>query len=180
MRGSRNGAPGCGGSVPVDRSMRRGHSGGTFHWDGPGFVVQTTPGRPPRGHGMTETIRPDICVVGAGGVQAAVQAAAFGVPVVLVDPHGGQPEPNGRRCGQAGRLPLSAAARRAHDLAQSAAFGVQAKSIQAVPIFAPLPVSWCYIRPWRRLENGRRQPISCSSLTSSGARRIIALLRRFG
>jgi pyruvate/2-oxoglutarate dehydrogenase complex dihydrolipoamide dehydrogenase (E3) component len=90
---------------------------------------------------MPETIKPDICVIGggAGGLQVAVQAAAFGVRVVLVDIHGGQGG-QGVQAGQtggdavrAGRLPLSAliaAARRAHEVAQAAAFGVQVGSIR--------------------------------------------------
>jgi pyruvate/2-oxoglutarate dehydrogenase complex dihydrolipoamide dehydrogenase (E3) component len=84
---------------------------------------------------MPETMRPDICVIGtgAGGPQVAVQAAAFGVPVVLVDPHGGQPDQTGGDAVRAGRLPLSAliaAARRAHDVAQSPVFGVEVTSIR--------------------------------------------------
>ena len=89
---------------------------------------------------MPETIRPDICVIGAGagGLQAAMQAAAFGVRVVVVDPHAGPPGGQGGQIGhmgadalRAGRLPLSAliaAARSAHAVARSAAFGVQVKS----------------------------------------------------
>jgi pyruvate/2-oxoglutarate dehydrogenase complex dihydrolipoamide dehydrogenase (E3) component len=84
---------------------------------------------------MPEVIRPDICVIGtgAGGLQAAVQAAAFGVGVVLVDPRRGQPGQTGAEAVRAGRLPLSAliaAARRAHDVTQSSAFGVQVKSLR--------------------------------------------------
>jgi pyruvate/2-oxoglutarate dehydrogenase complex dihydrolipoamide dehydrogenase (E3) component len=82
---------------------------------------------------MPEIIRPDICVIGAGagGPQVAVQAAAFGVAVVLVDP--AQPRQTGAAAVRAGRLPLSAlaaAARRAHAAARSPDFGVQAKSIR--------------------------------------------------
>ena len=96
-------------------------------------------GRADQGQGMPESITPDICVIGAGagGLQVAVQAAAFGVRAVLVDPHagpsGGQPGRMGADAVRAGRLPLSAliaAARRAHAAAQSAAFGVQVKSIR--------------------------------------------------
>jgi pyruvate/2-oxoglutarate dehydrogenase complex dihydrolipoamide dehydrogenase (E3) component len=82
---------------------------------------------------MPETIRPDICVIGAaaGGPQVAVQAASFGVRVVLVDPaHPGQ---TGAAAVKAGHLPLSAlvaAARRAHAVARSPDLGVQAKSIR--------------------------------------------------
>ncbi len=96
-------------------------------------------GRADQGQGMPETIRPDICVIGAGacGLQVAMQAAAFGVRVVLVDPHagpsGGRPGRMGADALRAGRLPLSAliaAARRAHAVAQAAAFGVQVESIR--------------------------------------------------
>jgi pyruvate/2-oxoglutarate dehydrogenase complex dihydrolipoamide dehydrogenase (E3) component len=81
---------------------------------------------------MPEMIRPDICVIGAGagGLQVAMQTAAFGVGVVLVDPHRGQP---GGDAGRSARLPLSAliaAARRAHGVTQSPAFGVQVGSIR--------------------------------------------------
>jgi len=85
---------------------------------------------------MTETIRPDICVIGAGtaGMQVAMQAAGFGVAAVLVDIHGGV---DGRRMGsdalRAGRLPLaalSAAARRAHMVAQAAGFGVRTDPVE--------------------------------------------------
>jgi pyruvate/2-oxoglutarate dehydrogenase complex dihydrolipoamide dehydrogenase (E3) component len=82
---------------------------------------------------MPETIRPDICVIGAGagGPQVAVQAAGFGVRVVLVDPaRGGQ---TGAAAVRTGHLPLgalAAAARRAHAAARWPDFGVQAKSIR--------------------------------------------------
>jgi pyruvate/2-oxoglutarate dehydrogenase complex dihydrolipoamide dehydrogenase (E3) component len=84
---------------------------------------------------MPETIRPDICVIGAGagGPQVAVQAAAFGVGVVLVDPNVGPGGPTGDDAVRAGRLPLSAliaAARRAHVAAGSAGFGVLGKSVR--------------------------------------------------
>jgi pyruvate/2-oxoglutarate dehydrogenase complex dihydrolipoamide dehydrogenase (E3) component len=84
--------------------------------------------------GMPETIRPDICVIGAGagGPQAAVLAVGFGVRVVLVDP--GQPPQTGAAAVRAGHLPLSAlaaAAARAHAAARAPDFGVQAKSIRA-------------------------------------------------
>ena len=38
---------------------------------------------------MAETLKPDICVIGAGsgGLSVAAAAAAFGVPVVLVERH---------------------------------------------------------------------------------------------
>src|SRR5262245_26553187 len=39
------------------------------------------------GEGMAERLQPDICVIGAGsgGLSVAAAAAAFGVPVVLVE-----------------------------------------------------------------------------------------------
>jgi pyruvate/2-oxoglutarate dehydrogenase complex dihydrolipoamide dehydrogenase (E3) component len=78
---------------------------------------------------MPETIRPDICVIGsaAGALQAATQAAAFGVPVVLVEQGG-----LGAAVLRSGRLPsaaLLAAARRAHLSAQASDFGVEAALI---------------------------------------------------
>jgi pyruvate/2-oxoglutarate dehydrogenase complex dihydrolipoamide dehydrogenase (E3) component len=83
---------------------------------------------------MAERIRPDICVVGAGAgaLQAAMQVAAFGVGVVLVDPPGVRPRPQGGEAVRTGRLPLSAligAAKRAHDAAQAPALGVRAGPI---------------------------------------------------
>src|SRR5690242_18170848 len=41
----------------------------------------------PRGASPTESLTPDICVIGAGsgGLSVAAAAAAFGVPVVLVE-----------------------------------------------------------------------------------------------
>ena len=86
---------------------------------------------------MPETIRPDICVIGAGagGLQVAMQAAAFGVRVVVVDPQAGAtdgpPGQMGADAVRASRLPLSsliAAARCAHGVARAAAYGVQVKS----------------------------------------------------
>jgi pyruvate/2-oxoglutarate dehydrogenase complex dihydrolipoamide dehydrogenase (E3) component len=84
---------------------------------------------------MPETIRPDICVIGAGagGPQVAMQAAACGVGVVLVDPNAGPGGQTGDDAVRAGRLPLSAliaAARRAHVAAGSAGFGVLGKSVR--------------------------------------------------
>lgn len=85
---------------------------------------------------MAETIKPDICVIGAGtaGMQAAMHAAALGVPTVLIDVRRGE---DGREMGsdalRAGRLPLGAliaAGRRAHEVAQAAAFGVQAREVE--------------------------------------------------
>ncbi len=73
---------------------------------------------------MTELLRPDICVIGAGpgGLSVAAAAAAFGVAVVLVE--------KGRMggdCLNTGCVPsksLIAAARRAHMVGEAGAFGV--------------------------------------------------------
>jgi pyruvate/2-oxoglutarate dehydrogenase complex dihydrolipoamide dehydrogenase (E3) component len=75
---------------------------------------------------MAELIKPDICVIGAGagGLSVAAAAAAFGVPVVLIE-QGRM----GGECLHAGCVPskaLIAAGRRAHAVAQAATFGVQA------------------------------------------------------
>src|SRR6266550_4083878 len=44
-------------------------------------------GRSSSGEGMAERLTPDICVIGAGsgGLSVAAAAAAFGVPVVLIE-----------------------------------------------------------------------------------------------
>jgi pyruvate/2-oxoglutarate dehydrogenase complex dihydrolipoamide dehydrogenase (E3) component len=86
---------------------------------------------------MPELIRPDICIIGAGtaGMQAAMQAAAFGVRPVLIDvaAEPGDKARSGARIGndalRAGRLPLAAliaAARRADAVVQAGTFGVRA------------------------------------------------------
>src|SRR3989442_9682971 len=75
---------------------------------------------------MPELLRPDICVIGAGsgGLSVAAAAAAFGVPVVLVE--------KGRMggdCLNTGCVPsksLIAAGKRARAIAQAPAFGVSA------------------------------------------------------
>ena len=75
---------------------------------------------------MAETLRPDICVIGAGagGLSVAAAAAAFGVSVVLVEKGrlGGE-------CLYTGCVPskaLIAAAKRARGIAEAEAFGVSA------------------------------------------------------
>ena len=82
------------------------------------------------GQGMAELIRPDICVIGAGsgGLSVAAAAAAFGVPVVLVEK--GR---MGGECLNTGCVPskaLIAAARRAHGVAALDAFGITASPPQ--------------------------------------------------
>src|SRR6266849_388667 len=79
-----------------------------------------------RGTCLAELLKPDICVIGAGsgGLSVAAAAAAFGVPVVLVE--------KGRMGGDClnfGCVPsksLIAAAKHAHAIAQAPAFGVSA------------------------------------------------------
>ncbi|MCV9962491.1 FAD-dependent oxidoreductase [Pararhizobium sp. BT-229] len=74
--------------------------------------------------GVKEVLRPDICVIGAGsaGLSVAAGAAAFGVPVVLIE--------RGRMGGDClnyGCVPskaLIAAARHAHAVRKAAEFGV--------------------------------------------------------
>jgi pyruvate/2-oxoglutarate dehydrogenase complex dihydrolipoamide dehydrogenase (E3) component len=73
---------------------------------------------------MAEFLRPDICVIGAGsgGLSVAAAAAAFGVPVVLVEKG-----KMGGDCLNTGCVPsksLIAAARRARTVAEAPAFGV--------------------------------------------------------
>jgi pyruvate/2-oxoglutarate dehydrogenase complex dihydrolipoamide dehydrogenase (E3) component len=78
---------------------------------------------------MTETLKPDICVIGAGsgGLSVAAVAAAFGVPVVLIERGimGGD-------CLNTGCVPskaLLASARRAAVMRNAAPFGVTASTI---------------------------------------------------
>jgi pyruvate/2-oxoglutarate dehydrogenase complex dihydrolipoamide dehydrogenase (E3) component len=75
---------------------------------------------------MPQLLKPDLCVIGggAGGLSVAAAAAAFGVPVVLVE--------KGRMggdCLNVGCVPsksLIAAAKHAHAIAAAPAFGVSA------------------------------------------------------
>ena len=78
---------------------------------------------------MAELLRPDICVIGggSGGLSVAAAAAAFGVPVVLVEKG-----KMGGDCLNTGCVPsksLIAAARRARNIADAALFGVTAREI---------------------------------------------------
>ena len=73
---------------------------------------------------MPELLKPDICVIGAGagGLSVAAAAAAFGVPVVLVEK--GE---MGGDCLNTGCVPsksLIAAAKHARAIARAASFGV--------------------------------------------------------
>jgi pyruvate/2-oxoglutarate dehydrogenase complex dihydrolipoamide dehydrogenase (E3) component len=75
---------------------------------------------------MTETLTPDICVIGGGsaGLSVAAAAAAFGVPTVLIEQH-----KMGGDCLNTGCVPskaLLAAAKRAALMQGSGAFGVTA------------------------------------------------------
>jgi pyruvate/2-oxoglutarate dehydrogenase complex dihydrolipoamide dehydrogenase (E3) component len=76
---------------------------------------------------MAEVLTPDICVIGAGsgGLSVAAAAAAFGVPVVLIE-RGKM----GGDCLNYGCVPskaLIAAAKRAHAVENAARFGVKAQ-----------------------------------------------------
>jgi pyruvate/2-oxoglutarate dehydrogenase complex dihydrolipoamide dehydrogenase (E3) component len=78
---------------------------------------------------MAEILRPDICVIGAGsgGLSVAAAAAAFGVPVVLVEK-----DKMGGECLNSGCVPsksLIAAGNHAHAIAQARAFGLASRSI---------------------------------------------------
>jgi pyruvate/2-oxoglutarate dehydrogenase complex dihydrolipoamide dehydrogenase (E3) component len=73
---------------------------------------------------MVEQLTPDICVIGAGsgGLSVAAAAAAFGVPVVLIER-----DKMGGDCLNYGCVPskaLLAAAKRAHGLEAIARFGI--------------------------------------------------------
>src|SRR5512145_1553962 len=79
---------------------------------------------------MSELITPDICVIGAGaaGLSVAAAAAAFGVPVVLIE-RGKM----GGECLNAGCVPskaLIAAARRAQAVRGASAFGINAPEVR--------------------------------------------------
>ena len=73
-----------------------------------------------------EILKPDICVIGggSGGLSVAAAAAAFGVPVVLIEKH-----KMGGDCLNTGCVPskaLLAAAKHAHALREGATFGIGA------------------------------------------------------
>jgi len=78
---------------------------------------------------MVEILKPDICVIGggSGGLSVAAAAAAFGVPVVLIEKH-----KMGGDCLNTGCVPskaLLASAKRAHMMQNSKPFGVGALDI---------------------------------------------------
>lgn len=73
-----------------------------------------------------EILKPDICVIGggSGGLSVAAAAAAFGVPVVLIEKH-----KMGGDCLNTGCVPskaLLAAAKHAHALREAGKFGIDA------------------------------------------------------
>jgi pyruvate/2-oxoglutarate dehydrogenase complex dihydrolipoamide dehydrogenase (E3) component len=75
---------------------------------------------------MAETLKPDLCVIGAGsgGLSVAAAAALFGVPVVLIERH-----KMGGDCLNVGCVPskaLIAAAQRAEDIRRVGPFGLVA------------------------------------------------------
>ncbi len=78
---------------------------------------------------MAKTLTPDICVIGggSGGLSVAAAAAAFGVPVVLIENH-----KMGGDCLNTGCVPskaLLAAAKRATLMQNPGPFGVTAQSV---------------------------------------------------
>jgi pyruvate/2-oxoglutarate dehydrogenase complex dihydrolipoamide dehydrogenase (E3) component len=78
---------------------------------------------------MAETLTPDICVIGAGsgGLSVAAAAAAFGVPVVLIEK-----AKMGGDCLNTGCVPsksLIAAGKHARALARAGTFGVSAGAL---------------------------------------------------
>src|SRR5262249_40845149 len=79
---------------------------------------------------MSEVLTPDICVIGAGsgGLSVAAAAAAFGVPVVLIEKG-----KMGGECLNVGCVPskaLIAAAKRAHAARSAGPFGVTAQDVR--------------------------------------------------
>ncbi len=78
---------------------------------------------------MTETLTPDICVIGGGsaGLSVAAAAAAFGVPTALIEKH-----KMGGDCLNTGCVPskaLLAVAKRVALMQSSGAFGVTAQGV---------------------------------------------------
>src|SRR2546427_8159264 len=91
-----------------------------------GLAPSARPGMTQEEAAMPERLTPDICVIGAGsgGLSVAAAAAAFGVPVVLVEKGN-----MGGDCLNTGCVPsksLIAAAKRARAIAGAGAFGVSA------------------------------------------------------
>src|SRR5438034_1403371 len=81
------------------------------------------------GEDMVERLTPDICVIGAGsgGLSIAAAAAAFGIPVVLIEKG-----KMGGDCLNFGCVPskaLIAAGKRAQQMRDADAFGVSAQRV---------------------------------------------------
>ena len=79
---------------------------------------------------MAETLKPDLCVIGggSGGLSVAAAAAAFGVPVVLIER-----DKMGGDCLNTGCVPskaLLAAAKRAAAMNNGAPFGMTAQAVK--------------------------------------------------
>src|SRR6266446_7190882 len=92
-----------------------------------GLAASARPGMTQEEAAMPERLTPDICVIGAGsgGLSVAAAAAAFGVPVVLVEKG-----KMGGECLNTGCVPsksLIAAGKRARAIADARAFGVSAQ-----------------------------------------------------
>src|SRR6266403_2286946 len=92
-----------------------------------GLAPSARPGMTQEEAAMPERLTPDICVIGAGsgGLSVAAGAAAFGVPVVLVEKG-----KMGGECLHTGCVPsksLIAAARHAHAIAGAKAFGLSVR-----------------------------------------------------
>lgn len=90
----------------------------------PNPVPAGEPGARPLGNGYSEEITPDLCIIGAGsgGLSLAASSAQLGLQVVLIEKH-----KMGGDCLNYGCVPsksLIAAARRAHVMRSSAAFGI--------------------------------------------------------
>jgi len=84
----------------------------------------------PKGVAMSETLRPDICVIGAGsgGLTVAAAAASFGVDVVLVEKG-----KMGGDCLNYGCVPskaIIAAGKHAHAIEEAPSFGVSSGEIK--------------------------------------------------
>lgn len=81
----------------------------------------------------TQTLTPDVCVIGggSGGLTTAAVMASFGVPVVLIEKH-----KMGGDCLNVGCVPskaILAAAKHAHAIVEGADFGVFAKGKKGAP-----------------------------------------------
>src|SRR5690242_8419283 len=79
---------------------------------------------------MAETLKPDLCVIGggSGGLSVAAAAAAFGVPVVLIER-----DKMGGDCLNTGCVPskaLLATAKRAAAMRSGEPFGVTAQAVE--------------------------------------------------